>query len=174
MTMRRKPRVWLSTETIKERIVALSKDVNLEYDGKRPVVLGLLRGCVPFLTCLMQQFQFPFDLEFCQASTYPDGTEPSGDPAFQFFGAPVLQGREVLVVDDIVDTGATLVRLLELLREQGAASVRLCTLLDKPMRRKVPLVPDWVGFEIPDRFVVGFGMDLDGDFRGLPWIGTLD
>jgi hypoxanthine phosphoribosyltransferase len=168
------PRSLLSSETIQARVVELGADLSRHYEGRRPLVLGLLRGCVPFLSCLMRQMKFRFDLEFCQSHTYVEGTHPSQEPVFQFFAEPDFAGRDVLVVDDIIDTGATLARLLELLQEKGAASVRLCTLLDKPARRKIALVPDWVGFEIPDRFVVGYGMDHDGDHRGLPWIGTLE
>jgi len=170
----RVPKPWFSTATIDERVVAMGKEINEAYRGRRPIVLGLLRGCVPFLSDLMRQFSFSFDLEFCQSSSYGQGTEPLTDPVFQFFGMPDFKGRDLLVVDDIVDTGATLARLLELLHAQGAASVKLCTLLDKPIRRRQPLTPDWVGFEIPDRFVVGYGMDHAGEFRGLPWIGTLE
>lgn len=172
--MNRVPKPWFSTTTIDERVVAMGNEINEAYHGRRPVVLGLLRGCVPFLSDLMRQFSFSFDLEFCQTGTYGQGTEPLTVPVFQFFGTPDFGGRDLLVVDDIVDTGATLSHLLGLLHEKGAASVRLCTLLDKPARRRHALKPDWAGFEIPDRFVVGYGMDLDGEFRGLPWIGTLD
>jgi hypoxanthine phosphoribosyltransferase len=168
------PRVFLSSETIQAKVEEIGVQLNGHYAGRRPVVLGLLRGCVPFLSCLMRQMQFSFDLEFCQSHTYVDGTEPDREPSFQFFGTPILEGRDILVIDDIIDTGATLVRLLALLKERGAATVKLCTLLDKPARRKVSLTPDWVGFEIPDRFVVGYGMDHNGDHRGLSWIGTLE
>lgn len=172
--MKLAPRPWFSQETIQTRIDEMGKEISAAYVGKRPVVLGLLRGCVPFLSCLMRRLDFPFDLEFCQTSTYAQGTVADRAPEFQFFGNPELAGRDILVIDDIVDTGATLTVLLALLRERGAASVKLCTLLDKPARRKAPLAVDWSGFEIPDRFVVGFGMDHEGDFRGLPWIGTLE
>lgn len=172
--MKLSPRPWFSQETIQTRIDELGKEISHAYEGKRPVVLGLLRGCVSFLSCLMRRLEFPFDLEFCQTSTYAHGTVPGNAPQFQFFGTPELAGRDILVVDDIVDTGATLTVLLALLKERGAASIRLCTLLDKPVRRKDPLSVDWSGFEIPDRFVVGFGMDHEGDFRGLPWIGILE
>lgn len=172
--MKLSPRPWFSQETIQTRIDELGKEISTAYEGKRPVVLGLLRGCVPFLSCLMRRLEFPFDLEFCQTSTYAHGTVPGNAPQFQFFGTSDLAGRDILVIDDIVDTGATLTVLLALLKERGVASIRLCTLLDKPVRRKDPLAVDWSGFEIPDRFVVGFGMDHDGDFRGLPWIGILE
>lgn len=165
--------VFLPQEHIQARIDELAEDLNQAYRDKHPVVLGLLRGCVPFLSDLMRRFDFAFELEFLQGSSYGNGTEPQGEPVLQFFGSVDWHGRDVLVIDDIIDTGATLFALRRRLLENGARSVMICTLLDKPSRRAVALSPDWSGFEIPDVFVVGFGMDHAGKHRGLPWIEVL-
>lgn len=165
--------VFLSQQQIQARIEELADQLNQAYRKKHPVVLGLLRGSVPFLSDLMRRFAFPFELEFVQGSSYGGKTSPQQEPVLQFFGTPDWNGRDVLVIDDIIDTGATLLALRTLLLEQGARSVMICTLLDKPSRRRVPLSPDWSGFEIPDLFVVGFGMDHAGMHRGLPWIEVM-
>jgi len=162
--------VFLSQEQIQARIDELAEDLNQAYQGKHPVVLGLLRGCVPFLSDLMRLFDFPFELEFLQGSSYGNATTPQREPVLQFFGSVDWHERDVLVIDDIIDTGATLFALRRQLLGDGARSVMICTLLDKPSRRAVALSPDWSGFEIPDVFVVGFGMDHAGKHRGLPWI----
>jgi len=168
------PRPLFEARQIQERIGQLGRDISPAYAGKRPIVLGLLRGCVPFLSALIQQLDFPFDLEFAQGSSYEDATAPAHAPVLRFPGTPLWSGRDVLVVDDILDTGATYAALLEDLRSKGVASTRLCVLLDKPARRQASVAPDWRGFEVPDLFVVGFGMDHAGNYRGLPWIGVLD
>ena len=168
------PREYVSERLIRERIRELGTEVSRAFSSRRPVLLGLLRGCVPFLSELMLHLEIPFDLEFAQGSSYEEATSPLHAPTLRFPGDLPWKGRDVLVVDDILDTGATYAALRAELAAREVASVRLCVLLDKPSRRSAPVVPDWAGFEIPDVFAVGFGMDLAGDYRNLPWIGVLD
>jgi hypoxanthine phosphoribosyltransferase len=168
------PRPLFDVTQVQERIRQLGEEISPHYEGRRPVLLGLLRGCVPFLSSLIQHLDFPFDLEFAQGSSYENATAPAHAPVLRFPGSPAWSGRDVLVVDDILDTGATYAALVEDLHTKEVASIRLCVLLDKPARRQASVAPDWRGFEIPDLFAVGFGMDHAGDYRGLPWIGVLD
>jgi len=144
-----------------------------DYRGKDLVLVSILKGALPFLADLMRQVQIPLAIDFLECSSYGNATETSGVVRILKDLAKPIEARDVLVVEDILDTGHTLKFVLEHLRSQRPRSVRLCTLLDKPARREVPISVDYRGFEIPDKFVVGYGLDFAEKYRNLPFIGVL-
>src|SRR5712692_11505351 len=144
-----------------------------DYRGKDLVLVSILKGALPFLADLMRQIPIPLALDFLEVSSYGASTESSGVVRILKDLANPIEGRHVVVVEDILDTGHTLAHVIEHLNSQPPASVRLCTLLDKPARRVVPLQIDYRGFEIPDKFVVGYGLDYAERYRNLPFIGVL-
>ncbi len=142
--------------------------------GKQLVMVIILKGSMPFASDLMRKINLPMQLEFMKVSSYGAGTKSSGEIKVSLdLSRDDLQDIDLLVVEDIVDSGRTLSRLTELLRHRNAHSVRTCTLLDKPSRREVDFVPDFRGKEIPDEFVVGYGLDYDEKYRNLPFVGVL-
>ena len=145
-----------------------------DYRGRDDLVLvSILKGALPFLADLMRQIPIPLALDFLEVSSYGEGTESTGVVRILKDLANPIEGRHVLVVEDILDTGNTLAFVVDHLKSQRPASVRLCTLLDKPARRIVPIDIDYKGFEIPDKFVVGYGLDYAERYRNLPFIGVL-
>lgn len=161
----------LSAEAIAARVAELGGAITEDYRGKELVIVGVLRGAFVFLADLARAIRLPLHVEFLSASSYGGGTESSGVVQLAGAGELGIRGRHVLLVEDIVDTGLTAHRLLEALRGQAPASLALCTLLHKPSRCRVPVEIAYRGFEIPDVFVVGYGLDHDGRLRNLPWIG---
>ena len=141
---------------------------------RRLVMVVILKGSMPFATDLMKRIPLPLELEFMKVSSYGAGTKTSGEIKVSLdLNRDDLQDIDLLVVEDIVDSGRTLSRLTQLLRNRNAHSVRTCTLLDKPTRREVEFVPDFCGTTIPDEFVVGYGLDYDEKYRNLPFVGVL-
>ncbi len=168
-------RVLLDEEQIRRRVEALAQEICADYNGDcRLVLLAPLKGAVVFLADLMRRLDRPVGVSFVQASSYGNSTESSGVPELQMDMCGDLSGADVLVVEDIIDTGRTLQRLVAAVRSRGAASVKVCCLLDKPARRVVDLCPDYVGFEIADDFVVGYGLDFAEQHRNLPYVAVLD
>jgi hypoxanthine phosphoribosyltransferase len=165
--------VLLDARTIAAEVAKLGERIARDYAGKDPVFVSLLKGALPFLADLMRQVPIPLSLDFIEVSSYGSGTESSGVVRILKDLAHPIAGRHVLVVEDIIDTGYTLRYVLEHLEQQKPASVKLCTLLDKPARRIVPIQVDYRGIEIPDRFVVGYGLDYNERYRNLPFIGVL-
>jgi len=165
--------ILLDAPTIAARVAELGAEIAAEYAGKDPVFVSILKGALPFLADLMRQVPIPLSLDFLEVSSYGSSTETSGVVRILKDLAHPVAGRHVLVVEDILDTGFTLRYVLGHLRDQKPASVRLCTLLDKPARRIVPIQVDHKGFEIEDRFVVGYGLDYAERYRNLPFIGVL-
>ncbi len=151
----------------------LGARIAADYRGRDLALVSILKGSLPFLADLMRCIEIPVSLDFMEVSSYGATTESSGVVRIVKDIANSVEGRDVLVVEDIVDTGNTLAFVLEHLRSQRPASVRLCTLLDKPARRIVPIEIDYRGFEIPDKFVVGYGLDFAERYRNLPFIGVL-
>lgn len=172
----RAPEVLLDQERIAIRIRELGKQISEDYAGKELVLIGVLRGSFVFLSDLARQITLPVVIDFVSISSYGSGTASSGIVRVTKDPDVDVEGKHVLIVEDIVDTGWTLKMsyLAEKLLEGRAKSVRVCTLLDKPSRRKVEVELDYVGFEVPNRFVVGYGLDHDGLYRNLPYIGVLD
>lgn len=165
--------VLLDAPSIAAKVRELGARIAQDYTGKDPVLVSILKGALPFLADLMRQIQIPLSLDFLEVSSYGSSTESSGVVRILKDLAHPIQDRHVIVVEDILDTGFTLRYVIEHLRSQKPASLRLVTLLDKPARRIVPIQVDYRGFEIPDRFVVGYGLDYSERYRNLPFIGVL-
>lgn len=166
-------RILVTEEQLARRVSELGETIAREYAGKDLVLVSILKGALPFLADLMRRTPIPLRLDFLEVSSYGDATESSGVVRILKDLAHPIEGRDVLVVEDILDTGRTLQYVLDHLRAQHPASVRLCVLLDKPSRRVIPVRIDHVGFEIPDEFVVGYGLDYAERYRNLPFVGVL-
>ena len=165
--------VLIDERAIAAKVRELGKAIADDYRGKDVVLVSILKGALPFLADLMRQMPIPLALDFLEVSSYGEATESSGVVRILKDLAKPIEGRDVVVVEDILDTGQTLAYVIEHLRSKQPASVRLCTLLDKPARRIVPIRIDYRGFEIPDKFVVGYGLDYAERYRNLPFIGVL-
>jgi len=166
-------RVLVSEEEISAIAKRLGKQLAEDYKDKFPLVIGLLKGCVPFMGVLMTEMDIHLEIGFMDVSSYHGGIESSGDIKIEKdLGIPV-QDRHIIITEDIVDTGRTLSVVMDLLMYRGAKSVEIVTLLDKPEGRVVELVPKYVGTEIPKEFVVGYGLDYEEKYRNLPYVGIL-
>ncbi|GBD35224.1 Hypoxanthine phosphoribosyltransferase [bacterium HR36] len=163
----------LSAQQIQQRIQELAHEIRRDYAEKHPVLVGVLKGAFMFLADLVRELRFPLQCDFLKISSYGQQTESSGQISLQLDTTIPLTGRHVLVVEDIVDTGLTTAWLLEHLQKKSPASLRVCALLDKPARRRVEVPLDYVGFRIPNRFVVGYGIDCAEAYRELDYIGYL-
>ncbi|MBQ6430892.1 MAG: hypoxanthine phosphoribosyltransferase [Oscillospiraceae bacterium] len=166
-------RVLLTQEQLQTRIAELGAALSADYADKTPVFIGVLKGAVHFFTDLTLQFPHPCQYDFIGASSYGDGTQSSGQVKLTKDVMTDLQGRHVIIVEDILDTGLTLRFVTDWLRSKGPASLKLCVLLDKPERRKAKLSADYIGFTIPNEFVVGYGLDYQELYRNLPYVGVL-
>ena len=165
--------ILVDEATIAAKVRELGGQIASDYRGKDLVLVSILKGALPFLADLMRRIPLPLALDFMEVSSYGRETESSGVVRILKDLANPIGGRHVLVVEDVLDTGQTLAFVLEHLHAQQPASVRICTLLDKPARRLVPISVDYRGFEIPDKFVVGYGLDYAERYRNLPFIGVL-
>jgi hypoxanthine phosphoribosyltransferase len=166
--------VLYSRQEIEAAVERLAQEITQEYRDKNPLLLGVLKGSFVFMSDLARRLEFPLETGFMQISSYGGSTESSGNIKVAQALKTVLRGREVLVVEDIVDTGRSLAFLREYLKKKKPASVKLCCLLDKPSRRIVPVQVDYLGFTMPDKFVVGYGMDYAEQYRNLPEICVLN
>src|SRR5258705_7387686 len=164
--------VLISTEKINERIAELGAEIARDYAGRNPLLIGVLKGACLFLSDLMRAADIPLNLEFMAISSYGAEMRTSGEVRILKDLDVAIQGRHILVVEDIVDTGLTLSYLLENLQSRGAASVKLAALLDKFERREKDVKIDYLGFQIPDAFVVGYGLDYAERYRNLPFIAV--
>jgi hypoxanthine phosphoribosyltransferase len=165
--------VLITQEEIKQAIKKLGEEITRDYAGKEPVMIGILKGAVLFFSDLIREIDLPLKTEFMAISSYGSSTKTSGVVRILKDLDKDILGQDVLIVEDIVDTGLTLSYLKRALLERNPASVKIVTLLDKPARRRVELVPDYRCFTIPDAFVVGYGLDYDEKYRNLPDIGIL-
>lgn len=165
-------KILISQEEISERCKQLGESISKDYEGKVPVVIGLLKGSVPFMAELIKYISIDCELEFMAVSSY-SGTESMGDVRILKDLDRSIKGCDVLIVEDIVDTGKTLQKVKELLYSKGANSVKVVSLLDKPSRRIVDITAEYIGFEIPNEFVIGFGLDFNQKYRNLPYVGVL-
>ncbi|HBS49070.1 MAG TPA: hypoxanthine phosphoribosyltransferase [Rhodobacteraceae bacterium] len=164
----------ISAKAIAARIEALCREIADEFeDTDKLVVVGLLRGSFVFIADLVRELDLPIEVDFIEASSYGDGMESSREVRILKDLRSGIEGRDVLLVEDIVDTGHTLNHVTQLLRTRGSARLRSIALLDKPSRREVDFRADWTGFEIPDEFVVGYGIDFAQRNRNLPFIGKV-
>lgn len=165
--------ILISEEQIQKKVKELGALLTADYEGKRPLCIGVLKGAAPFMTDLIRAMDLPLEMDFMAVSSYGVSTKSSGVVRILKDLDTSVEGRDVLIIEDIIDTGLTLSYLIDLLKGRNANSVKVVTLLNKPARRKVDLVPHYCGFEIPDEFVVGYGLDYSEIYRNLPYIGIL-
>ncbi len=165
--------VLISEERIQNRIKELGAQIALDYAGRNPLLIGVLKGACFFLSDLLRAIDIPLGIEFIAISSYGSSTRTSGEVRILKDLDVPIEGRDIIVVEDIVDTGLTLSYLLANLKSRGAASVKLVALLDKHERREREVPIDYLGFEIPDHFVVGYGLDFAERYRNLPFIAVL-
>jgi len=166
--------ILFNEKQIETRVRELGELISRDYSGKNPVVIGILKGSLIFMSDLIRRLTIPLNIDYVAVSSYGRSTDSSGVVRIVKDLDEPIEGRHVLVVEDIVDTGLTLRYLLDNLQSRGPLSVAVCVLLDKPSRRKVDIKPDYCGFEIPDEFVVGYGLDYAENYRNMPFIGILD
>ena len=166
-------KVLFTEEELKQRVKELGEQIAADYQGKEPVLITVLRGSYIFMADLSRAINLPCVIDFMSVSSYGKGTSSSGQVKIIKDLSENIEGRDVIVVEDILDSGNTLSSLLELLVTRKPASVRLCTLLDKPERRVKNIEADYCGFTIPDAFVVGYGLDYAEKYRNLPYVGIL-
>lgn len=166
-------RILLSEEEIKARVAELGRRISADYEGKDFVAVCILRGCAIFFSDLMRQVSIPVALEFMSVSSYGGGTQSSGSVKIKYDMENDIGGKDVLIVEDIIDSGNTLSYLTELLWSRKPNSIEICCLLNKPDRRVVDLPVKYIGFDIPDEFVVGYGLDYDSLYRNYRNIGVL-
>lgn len=165
--------ILISENEIQERVKQLGEQITKDYSSKKPLLVGLLRGSVPFLADLMKNIDLDIQFDTMDVSSY-EGTESVGEiRILKDLDTPV-KGLDIILVEDIVDTGRTLQTVKNTLLHRGAASVTICTLLNKSARRTVDIQADYIGFEVADEFVVGYGMDFNQKYRCLPYIGVLN
>lgn len=173
MTLQAPGQTLLSAERIQTRVQELAAQISRDYEGKELILVGVLKGSYIFLADLSRALTIPAQIDFIGAASY-EGSESTGRIRWTAEPTSSLRGRHVLAVEDIVDTGRTLQASLERLKAEAPASLRVCALLSKPARREAAVEADYVGFQIPDRFIVGYGLDYDGAYRQLPYIAALD
>lgn len=165
--------VLITRQQLAERAAQMGEEITKDYEGKDLILIGILKGAMPFLTDLMRHIDLPLSIDTMCVSSYGAGTVTSGKVNIKKDLDEDIRGKHVLVVEDIIDTGITLSRLLPLLKERGAASVELAVCLDKEERRQVEVPVKYIGFKIPDEFIVGYGCDYAEKYRNLPDVCTL-
>jgi hypoxanthine phosphoribosyltransferase len=160
-------------QEIEAAVIRLAAEITQEYQARNPLILGVLKGSFIFMSDLVRRLEFPLETDFVQLSSYSRGTESSGKIKISHDLKSPVTGRDVLVVEDIVDTGNSLAFLTDYLQKKNPESLRFCCLLDKPSRRQMPVTVHYRGFTVPDKFVVGYGMDYAEQYRNLPDICML-
>lgn len=166
--------VLISEKQLHDRVDELGAQITMDYYGKDLFLVGILKGSVPFMADLMRRIELPLEMDFMCVSSYGSSTSSSGVVRIIKDLDSDIKGKDVLIVEDIIDTGLTLAYLKDYLKSRGPASVRLITMLDKPSGRKVDIKSDYVGFEVPDIFIVGNGLDVDQKYRNLPYISSIE
>lgn len=166
-------RVLLDEQEIQDIVTRVGRQVTEDYRGKNLVLVSVLKGSVVFMADLMRAIDLPLSIDFMVVSSYGNGTESSGQVKIIKDLDLDLSGQDLLLVEDILDTGRTLYSLREILKMRSPSSVRICTFLDKPERRKADISADYIGAEVPDEFVVGYGLDFAQRYRNLPYLGVL-
>lgn len=165
--------VMLSAEEIDKRVKQLAAQMDKLYEDRKPVVVCILKGSILFFTDLIRNMKVDMELDFMAVSSYGSGTKSSGELKIGKDMSIDIKDRDVLIVEDIIDSGNTLYKLKKMLIARQPASVNIITLLDKPERREVPMEPDYTGFVIEDKFVIGYGLDYAEKYRNLPYVGIL-
>jgi hypoxanthine phosphoribosyltransferase len=165
--------VMITAEQLQDRIRELGAEITRDYSGRRPELICVLKGAIVFMSDLMRAIDLNLTIDFIAVSSYGKGANSTGEvKIIKDLDGP-LEGRDIILVEDILDTGLTLGYLARNFRARGATSIKIVALLNKPGRRKVGVTPDYVGFEIPDKFVVGYGLDFGERYRNLPYIGVV-
>lgn len=165
--------ILISEEELKNIVARLGEEISKDYEGKNLVLISVLKGSVIFMADLMRAIKIPCKIDFMAVSSYGSGTKTSGVVKIIKDLTEPIEGADVVIVEDILDSGVTLSYLKKLLLARNPASIKICTLLDKPERRKADIVADYAGTSIPDAFAVGYGLDYDEKYRNLPFIGVL-
>lgn len=165
--------ILLSEDEIATITRQMGAEITKDYKDKKPLVIGLLKGCIPFMSALLNRIDTHVEIAYMAVSSYKGGIRSSGDLKITYDLEIPVMDRDILIIEDIVDTGLTLSTVIQLLYHRGAKSVKIATMLDKPLGRKVDLKPDYIGKTIPKVFVVGFGLDYQELYRNLPYVGIL-
>jgi hypoxanthine phosphoribosyltransferase len=165
--------ILIPTEQLQARIRELGQEIARDYAGRRPELICVLKGAVTFMSDLMRTIDLNLSIDFIAVSSYGKGMNSTGEVKIVKDLDGPLEGRDIILVEDILDTGLTLSYLLNNFRSRGATSIKIAALLNKPERRKVAVKADYIGFDIPDKFVVGYGLDYNERFRNLPYIGVV-
>jgi len=174
MNSQPKLQILFTRQEIKATVSRLAAEISEDYHDKCPLLIGILKGSFMFMADLIRLLDFPLEVEFIRLSSYGGGSQTSGKvKVVQGISSPI-KGRNVLVIEDIVDTGLTTAFLLDYLKKKKPASLKLCALTDKPSRRQTPVTIDYLGFTVPNKFLVGYGLDWDEKFRNLPDICFLE
>lgn len=172
--MLEKPPVYISAESIQKRVAELGKEITQTYKDKPLICVGILKGSVLFFADLIRNIDLPIKVDFLSASSYGDQTTSSGVVKINHDLTLPIENEHVLLIEDIVDTGTTMAQLMVTLKQRNPASLKLCSLLLKPSRLKTAVDISYLGFEVEDHFVIGYGLDVAEKFRNLPYIGKLD
>jgi len=168
------PKLLITKEEIRQAVAKLAADIRRDYQGKKLLLIGILKGSFVFMADLARELGLPVEVDFVKLSSYGTGTETSGKVKMVQGLKTPIKGRDVIVVEDIVDTGLTVSFLMDYLQKKKPASLKLCALTDKPSRHKVPVTIDYLGFTVPNKFIVGYGIDWNEKFRYLQDICHLD
>lgn len=166
--MSEQPEILFTSDEIRETVARIAREISDDYRESRPLLVGILQGSFVFMADLIRQIDIPVEIDFVRLSSYGSGMESSGEVEVIHGLEQAITGRDIVIVEDIVDTGITLKRFMDDLRERNPASVRLCALIDKTARREVDVRIDYTGFRVNDEFVVGYGIDCNEQFRNLP------
>jgi len=172
--MTSQPEILITSDEIRNAVARLAGEIKRDYEGKQPLLVGVLKGSFVFMADLIRQLDLPLEVELITLSSYGAAREASGKVRVVQGLRAAIKGRDVLVIEDIVDTGNTISFLLDYLRKEEPASLKLCSLTDKPSRRRVPVSIDYLGVVLPDKFIVGYGLDWNEKFRYLPDICFLE
>jgi hypoxanthine phosphoribosyltransferase len=165
--------ILITEEEIQEKVREFGKKLSVEYAESFPLVIGVLKGALPFMADLIKQITTPIEIDFMDVSSYGNSTVSSGEVKILKDLDTSVENREILIIEDIIDSGLTLSYLVELFKTRKAKSIKIVTLLDKPSGRKSDIAPDLSGFTVPDAFLVGYGLDYAEKYRNLPFIGIL-
>jgi len=166
-------KILIDKDTIQQRIDELAEQISHDYEGKDLLMVGILTGAAPFYIDLIMRLDLPLQMNFMKVSSYGNRTDSSGNIRILYDLEADVTGKHVLIVEDIIDSGRTLKLLTKLLKERGAADVKCCVLLDKKVRREVEMEADYIGFDVPDEFLIGYGLDYAGKYRNFEFVGTL-
>lgn len=165
--------ILFTEQQLMDKVAELGARITEDYEGKNPLIVSVLKGSYVFMADLTRKIDTACNVDFMVVSSYGQGTKTSGEVQIIKDIGQKIEGRDLIIVEDILDSGVTLSYLMKVLEARGANSIRLCTLLSKPERHKVEVAIDYLGFEIPDEFVVGYGLDYAEKYRNLPYIGIL-